>query len=152
MITCSFCLLIRGTVGWLLASKVQKFLQLYPIKFLQQASSGLWHEPLHCTVACTAAGLGCLCLTTTLWSKLLSGCHGGVVSNMKRFSAHYALGDMHPRVKSAKAVDCRWNAMTYRPAIRSMYLLSKDLRARCSAMLVASRRAKLNNTKVPRVH
>lgn len=53
MITCSFCLLIRGTVGWLLAIEVQKFLQLYPIKFLQQASTGLWHEPLHGSMDCS---------------------------------------------------------------------------------------------------
>lgn len=93
MITCSFCLLIRITVGWLLASKVQNFLQLYPIKFLQQALTGLWHEPLHCSMDCSRPRLSLPYYNYLV--KTIVRLPRGAISNMKRFSAHYTDSLIH---------------------------------------------------------
>lgn len=83
MITCSFCLLIRGC--WLVASEqsAEIFAALPPIKFLQHSTPRLACG-MNPSIVCTAAGLAVLLQQSGRHYSIATG------TRQKSFTTHYA--------------------------------------------------------------
>lgn len=124
----------------LLASEVQKFLQLYPIKSLQHLLANGMNPPLYYCMFCSGP-----CLTTTVWSiwsiwSIIPNCHGGykqsvLPPSMYRYM-HIGLSNMSTSVRRTlmwqdpKAADCRCFLCSYREVSNKKYLLTRCLPGR----------------------